>query len=84
MSYRPEEGSLSLTAKLDRVIFCFVKLTNRQKENIAKALFDISKLIMAIGTLGNTFGNKPFSLSNFVWASAAFAVCFVLAIFIDK
>ena len=59
-------------------------MTNKQRENIAKALFDISKLVMAIGILGNTFGKNPFSLLSFTLAVILFILCFILAILIDK
>jgi len=61
-----------------------ITLTKKQKENLSKALFDISKIVLAILVLGNLVSEKSFSLPIFIGGMITFLLCFILAIIADS
>lgn len=61
-----------------------MRLTNKQKENLSKALFDVGKLILAILVLGPVASGTPMSFSHLFWGLVATVSCFVIATLLDK
>ncbi|MEW6609101.1 MAG: DUF6722 family protein [bacterium] len=61
-----------------------IPLTKKQRENLSKALFDISKLILTALVLGSFISNRAFDLLTFLIGICIFLLCFIIAITIDK
>jgi len=61
-----------------------MKFTKRQRENISKALFDISKLVVAILILGPLVTAEQFNSTRLIGGCAVFVTVFVVAILFDK
>lgn len=61
-----------------------IRFTKRQRENIAKALFDISKLIIAMLVLGPMVSKEGIRPGLLVFGFIAFLLVFSFAIKVDK
>jgi len=59
-------------------------LTKRRRENLAKAFFDVGKLILATVVLGRFVSEKPITLDMLMWGFAGVIGCFVIATILDK
>ena len=59
-------------------------LTKRQKENIAKYLFDLSKISFAVPVIGTVVSKEPFAFATF-WGGIFFTITtFLLAVILDR
>ena len=59
-------------------------LTQRQKENVAKYLFDLSKISFAVPVIGTIVSKDPFNFTIF-WGGIFFTITiFVLAVILDR
>jgi len=65
-------------------IFPMMEFNKRQKLDISKNLFDITKIILAIVVLGPIVSAERFKLVLFICGLAIFFIIFGLAIFFDK
>ena len=45
-------------------------MTQRQRENIAKYLYDLSKIVFATAVLGNLIAGKQFDVVSLIWGTA--------------
>lgn len=58
--------------------------TRRQRENIAKYLFDLSKISFAVPVIGTVVSKEPFHFGIF-WGGIFFTITtFVLALILDR
>jgi len=44
-------------------------MTQHQRENLAKYLYDLSKILFATAVLGNLIASGPFDVITFAWGT---------------
>lgn len=59
-------------------------MTKRQRENIAKYLYDISKIIFTLAVLGNLLTKEKFDILAFLFGIIFSASTFISAFILDK
>ena len=60
-----------------------MKFTKKQRENLAKALYDVGKLVLTALVLGQFISQQPFVLGRFLVGLIIFLSCFIFATLID-
>jgi hypothetical protein len=60
-----------------------MRLTNKQKENLSKSLFDVGKLILAVVVLGE-IASGPVNYFRINMGLVSTVSCFVIATLLDR
>ena len=58
-------------------------MTKRQRENVAKYLYDVSKLVFATAVVGNVIVWDRFRVIAFLFGAVTAACCFAWAYLLD-
>jgi len=61
-----------------------IKLTKKQRENFAKILMDVGKLVLLTVVLGSFISEEPLNITVIIVGIIIVVICFVFAILLDK